>query len=263
MKLKFDHKHYVPVLRWKGGERVALMRLTNEVRARITPLLELVVTKKNSPLKISDDIRRHWGPSPFFLDDMNWPESETGKIIVSMSEAMRSHGLLAIPVTGLDRSKKHQTAVAKLVAKDHRGVCVRLCPADLQSSFLGKNLDGLLTLLALRPEQVDLVADYRVLSDFAMPYSELCERIPYLLRWRTFTVASGAFSQDLRKYERNGQYTRPREDWASWSRQVLASGLKRRPTYGDYTIQYGCFKEPPERANVSASVVSQKFLYND
>lgn len=254
MKFDFDHTHYVPVLRLKRGERVALMNLTSQVRARITPLLELVVTKETSPLTISDNVRRQWGPSPFFLDDMNWPESETGKIIVSMSDAMRSRGLLAIPVTGLDRSKKHQSAVAKIAAMDLRGVCVRLCPDDLQSSSLGKNLEQLLSLLGVQPEQADLIADYRVLSDSAMLYAELCERLSYLRRWRTFTVVSGAFARDLRKYEKNGEYTRPRDDWAFWSRQVIESDLKRRPTYGDYTIQYGFFEEPPARANVSASI---------
>src|SRR6266478_4422646 len=98
MKLKFDHTHYLPVLRWKGGERVALMKLTDSVRRQITPLIEPATTENNLPSKISDDVRRHWGPSPFFLDDLNWPESGNGKTIVGMTEAMRSHGLLAIPV---------------------------------------------------------------------------------------------------------------------------------------------------------------------
>lgn len=216
MNLKFDHKHYVPVLRWKRAERDALVRLTNDVRGRITPLLELVLTKNNSPSKISNDVRKHWwGPSPFFLDDMNWPGSKTGRIIVSMCDAMRFHGLLVIPVTGLDRSKKHQSAVAKIAAKDLRGVCVRLRPSDLQSLSLGKNLDGLLGLLGLAPEEVDLVADYEVVSDFDLPYTVLCERVPYLLRWRTFTVISGAFSENLTKYDKNGEYERPRQDWVS------------------------------------------------
>src|SRR5438094_4091665 len=100
MKLTFDHKHYVPVLRWKRAERDALVRLTNDVRTRITPLLELVLTKSNSPSKIADDVRKYWwGPSPFFLDDINWPEAETGRIIGTMADAMRFHGLLVIPVT--------------------------------------------------------------------------------------------------------------------------------------------------------------------
>lgn len=36
----FDHSHYVPVLRWKRGERGALKRLDPVDRAAMTPLLE-------------------------------------------------------------------------------------------------------------------------------------------------------------------------------------------------------------------------------
>ena len=103
MKFKFDHMHYVPVLRLKGAEKGAFRQLTAEVRNHVTPLLELVITKKNSPSKIADDVRTAWGQSPFFLDDINFPESADGNAIVSMIGAMRSHGLLAIPVTGLNR----------------------------------------------------------------------------------------------------------------------------------------------------------------
>jgi T4 beta protein len=254
MKFEFDHTHYVPILRLKRAERVALMKLTNPVRSRITPLLELVVTKENSPLTISDNLRRQWGPSPFFVDDVNWPGSESGKIIVSMVNAMRSHGLLAIPVTGLDRSQRQQVAVAKIAAEDNRGACIRLCPADLNNSSLEKKLSGLLSLLGLQPAQVDLIVDYRVLADFALPYNRLSERLPHLLRWRTFTVASGAFGPDLQEYTKNAQYKRPREDWLFWKDEISTPDLKRRPTYSDYTIQYGYFKEPPKRSSPSTSI---------
>jgi hypothetical protein len=185
---------------------------------------------------------------------MNWPEAETGRIIATMADAMRLEGLLVIPVTGLDRGRRHQSAVAKIAAKDLRGACLRICPSDLQSLSLGEDLDGLLRLLVLAPEQVDLVADYQIVSEFNMPFTELCDRVPYLNRWRTFTVIGGAFSENLVKYDKNGEYKRPREDWLSWRGQVTASNLRRRPTYGDYTIQYGVFRSPPERANVSASI---------
>jgi len=38
----FDHRHYVPVVKWKRGERVALRNLTSDVREKITPLIELL-----------------------------------------------------------------------------------------------------------------------------------------------------------------------------------------------------------------------------
>src|SRR5713101_3059936 len=37
----FDANHYVPILRWKGAERVALRELRAEDRVRITPLIEI------------------------------------------------------------------------------------------------------------------------------------------------------------------------------------------------------------------------------
>lgn len=125
MKYRFDHKHYVPVLRWKRGERVALRKLPYEVRSRITPLLELVHTRNDSPAKISDDVRKDWGPAPFFLDDINFADSNDSTTVVVMNDAMRAHGLPSIPVTGLNRSNEHQTAVARIAAIDRRGVCSR------------------------------------------------------------------------------------------------------------------------------------------
>src|SRR5437660_3167636 len=38
----FTHRHYVPVLRWKGGEQKALLKMAPEIRRCITPLLEIV-----------------------------------------------------------------------------------------------------------------------------------------------------------------------------------------------------------------------------
>jgi len=37
----FDHKHYVPIIRWKQGEQIALRELFPEDKARLTPLIQL------------------------------------------------------------------------------------------------------------------------------------------------------------------------------------------------------------------------------
>ncbi|MGH9967101.1 MAG: beta family protein [Pyrinomonadaceae bacterium] len=253
MKFMFDHTHYVPVLRLKGAEKGALRYLVPGVRARITPLLELVSTKNNSPRKIADDVRRSWGPAPFLLDDLNYPESTDGNALVRFISAMRSHGLQSIPVTGLNRAREHQNNVAGIIATDGRGACFRLNLEDLREPFLTADLNDLLIRLRLRPEQVDLIVDYEVLPVFSLLYTELCQRLPYVGQWRTFTVVGGAFCQDLTEYEKNRQYTRPRDDWYFWQSQVTVK-LPRTPTYGDYSIQFGFYKEPPRRANVSASI---------
>lgn len=37
----FDERHYAPVLRWKRGERGALRELSDGIKHRTTPLIEL------------------------------------------------------------------------------------------------------------------------------------------------------------------------------------------------------------------------------
>lgn len=37
----FDYKHYVPIVRWKAGERTALRELYDDDKAGLTPLIEI------------------------------------------------------------------------------------------------------------------------------------------------------------------------------------------------------------------------------
>ncbi|MDO9333717.1 MAG: hypothetical protein Q7T57_04255 [Dehalococcoidales bacterium] len=39
---RFSPTHYVPLLRWKRGEQVALLKMKAEDAMRLTPLVELV-----------------------------------------------------------------------------------------------------------------------------------------------------------------------------------------------------------------------------
>lgn len=254
MNLKFDHTHYVPVVRFKRAEKVALQELASQARAGMTPLLEVVPTADYSPNKVADEIRTHWGPSPFFLDLNHLLESQDGDLVLTMNGAIRSHGLPSIPVIGLRNGRRFQVAVSMVVALEKRGVCIRLFPEDLQRSSLQVDLERLVHNLGLTPEHVDLIADYRLISEFNPPYESLCRRLPELNRWRTFTVISGAFSRDLSDYEKNRQHLRCRDDWLSWKNQIALPNLPRYPTHGDYTIQYPLLVDPPEYPNVSASI---------
>lgn len=249
----FKDSHYVPILRWKRAERVALRQLTNSVRGKITPLLELVPAVDNDPAKVSTDIGGNWGFSPFFLEFLNLPDLEAADLVSKVFHATQTTGLRPIPVTGLDRGRSYQLAVTAIVAKEKRGACIRLFPRDLNTQYLSYDLTRLLSRLGLNPEQVDLIVDYQLLADFAITYVELCRRIPNLARWRTFTVASGAFCKNLTEYPKNGQYNRNREDWLFWQSNSDAP-IPRRPTYSDYSIQYAYYEEPPDRAKVSASI---------
>ena len=53
----FDHKHYVPILRWKRAERVALRDLPYADKLLMTPLVEI------PPVGFSDQCQLNFPPT--------------------------------------------------------------------------------------------------------------------------------------------------------------------------------------------------------
>lgn len=84
-------RRYVPILRWKRGEWVALRHLAEDIRASLTPLLE--VTPKSfaprsdgsSPTvsealsKVAQDLASNWGWRPAFIDLLHLRETLRGQ----------------------------------------------------------------------------------------------------------------------------------------------------------------------------------------
>lgn len=255
----FGSKHYVPVLRWKRGERVALRMLTQTDKALITPLLELTPkafaprrTKRNELIvpdanqvlmKAADDICASWGQAPFFVDLWHLnpvPETRGGlHPLVLLAERARVWRLPLIPVTGLTRPDEYQSAVSSVVSSDGRGTCIRLHPADLESRSLDSDLRWLLRRFGLEKPQADLLLDCQVISNRTTDFSDLVSSIPEICSWRTFTIASGAFPRFLTGMD-PGQHFLDRWDWLAWS--AHAAGRSKPPriaSYADYTIQHG------------------------
>lgn len=269
-QVMFDHKQYVPILRWKRAEWVALGGLASDVRNHLTPLVEPTPrsfqarTNKPAPdpgdvlTKNAVDLQQHWGEAPFFAD--TWHLDSALRVGNSthpfefLAEQARIRGLALIPVTGLNRAPRYQSAVASIVAADARGACIRIHPADIQSADFEERLIELLNTLGVGMPEADLLLDYQVWQQGAPTIALLSSAIPTIDRWRTFTVASGAFPRDLTGFT-VGQHALPRFDWMGWRTQISNGPIPQRlPAFGDYTIQHALFAEPPERANFSASI---------
>jgi hypothetical protein len=273
----FDYAQYVPILRWKQAEWLALRHLQEKDSIRMTPLVEPVPAKfvKSRPGKtysvdkelgkIAEGILQNWGQDPLFMDLWLLPskirtESRLHPFEL-LGEEARLRQLSIIPTTGLNRNAAYQSAVAALVAADRRGACIRLLRDDIQRSTLPNELEHLLSFLELQPAQVDLLVDYQFIDCACAIASKLGRRLPYLTRWRTFTVASGAFPKNLTAFT-VGQHEHPRLDWQVWHDLVRDEAtLSRRPSYSDYTIQHPIFSEPPPVPNFSASIRYAHYNY--
>jgi hypothetical protein len=264
----FDHTHYVPVLRWKQAEWLALRHLGEEERARITPLVEItrrsVAPRTRRPTieqmlrKNATDMQANWGLAPLFVDLWHLePNPALGNGLhpfVYLAQEARARGVSIVPVAGLNRPPDYQVAVASVVATHGLGACLRLHATDLARPTLEKDLEGLLAHLSLSRGEVDLVIDFEYVHGACPDWSGRLATIPEASNWRTTTLLSGAFPLDLTGFK-VGEHCLPRLDWQAWCRFISArSGLPRLPAYGDYTTQHAYYREPPANANVSASI---------
>jgi hypothetical protein len=159
-----------------------------------------------------------------------------------------------IMVTGLNRPTQYDYVIRQYNQKTKKGICLRLTANDLQDPFLHSKIGTLLSSYDLPFSYVDLLVDLKVIQQNALDFEELNRVIPKIDSWRTFTVTSGAFPKDLTEFEKNQEHETPRSDWEFWFNQVQRSGIKRIPSYGDYTIQHAIYYEPTPGSNPSASI---------
>jgi hypothetical protein len=261
---------YVPILRWKRGEWVALRYLSEDIRASLTPLVEVtprsfdprsdgsLPTVSQALCKVASDLVANWGWRPVFFDLVHLDEtmrSDDGlPALVYLSRQARSRGASIIPVTGLRRGTASKEAAASAAAEGSCRACIRLHRGDLDRPRLSSDLDGLLSQLGLEPSQTDLIIDHQFIGDTVPDWARMLRLIPKQESWRTLTVAAGSFPLDLKRYS-VGDHRVRRTDWLGWLNLARTRGAdQRRPVFADYTIQHGIYREPPDRANVSASI---------
>src|SRR5689334_18626871 len=100
----FGHKHYVPILKAKAGERWAIDHLALAARGELTPLFEIHAHQKKDDIphaqEMCDGLVSVWGTAtPVFLDTiwLHGPQGDSA-IIQGTFDYARTLGLQAIPV---------------------------------------------------------------------------------------------------------------------------------------------------------------------
>lgn len=124
--MDFDHKHYVPCLRWNQGEYMAVAALSAASRERVTPLIEVPEIGFDfetwSDKKTLDDhikpfgkrVSDKWG-RPCLVDLIHIP---AGKVmangthpVIRVFDELRARNCSATPVTGIARDHTFQQAI--------------------------------------------------------------------------------------------------------------------------------------------------------
>jgi hypothetical protein len=262
----FDHSHYIPILKGKQGELTALQNTDPKLLKRFTPLIEIPPIPpawpegngKPIPAKTIDDhikaVSKAFAKSlkslpSLFLDgfyiELEDELADGTSPVDALFEALRSAKISFIPSMGLDRVEDYANSVKAAVETDGRGCCLRLVESDLEGfAELGGQIDGLLDILSIPRNDVDLLLDFgsKVPQKSALPF--LIDALPSPNEWRTLTVASSSFPDSMMGQKTNSIGELERAEWLAWlSLRSKKKAVKRLPAFGDYAINHPVLTE--------------------
>lgn len=269
----FNSKHYIPILKWKRSEQGALKALEQKDKKYITPLIQFVMPKYEPQEELADIVAKFekrvpqipeklievWGCSPIFVDiSLLFTTPLKVKSLNAIVRGGHEHGGIFIPVIHLDDDLEIKKTAYLLAKEKGTGICIRLICSDFADlNKLNQDIAELLSSSGIKIGNIDLLVDIKEAGENGnkcAKYLDLSQNIPNLLKWRTFSFASGSFPEDLSACKFDEENLLPRIEWESWKGHVGSKKLQRKPSFADYTIQHPIYKESSQFFHPTTSI---------
>lgn len=243
---------YLPILKWKAGEKGALKELSANLKEQVIPLVELVKKEKQV---ITEGKKIAYIPIPdadVFRDDLQYVKENFSDMIIFVDTRLltdldRETAVVAIcqkinlfedkvrPVVYISELENEFSQETKELLNE-KGFCLRVLGSDLDNL---KSLD----IDSSQRQKIHLVIDFGVTDesiDSVIPV--LCEE-DLCNHWKSISLASGAFPRDLSSFSVDTVGSQSRTDWLVWNKiKKQLNGLSSSINYGDYTIRHPVFK---------------------
>ncbi|MDH7795920.1 hypothetical protein QBC99_001983 [Beijerinckia sp. GAS462] len=271
---------YLPILKWKQGERTAISQLSSAGRNGVTPHIVLMqaqfggprkqkkttVSTTKIPLSASDYFAKQvedvWGKTPFYLDAGNLAETASSHDLDTIRKSTNGLGLHLIPSTRLHRTPSYNQAIIRSFKADGRGIALRVSLDQMTSAA---------TWVSSWPiplGETDLIVDLggSVASVLALgaPVHAAFVALHKGGAWRSVTVSGGSIPATLSGYP-VGRTMLARSELALWSALQKAS-LSYQLDFGDYaTIGPDAATEGiagPVPINVKYTLTSEFAVYH-
>lgn len=233
---------YVPILRWKRGERVGLRNLTLAARQRSTPLFLLGADQYKlrpatntraavpAPASFVQEIQNAWGQERFMLDASALPAVAGQHPLLSIALACAAAGLQMIPATNLGASGAYQAGVTAVAAMGN-GVCLRI---DLQEAA---SLANWIHQWPHPIHQTDLIVDFGsemgTIANLGAALDQVFVNLHGGSQWRSVAIAGTSMPQNFTGYMA-GLHVLPRREWTLWH-HLHGLQLPYQLDYGDFT----------------------------
>lgn len=257
-------RSYVPLLKAKEGETIALAELHSATRDLIMPFFDISRPNNVTPDHISSHIQkatlniaRRWGQRrPVYIDtfdlEPNARCTDGTHPIERFARSLISYGIETYPTVGLDRDKDHIDAVSKLLQDQIANrICIRLIYADgdlADPEFLVGQVAQALGQVGCEAESSDIVIDLRGIVDTALPRtkSDVFEAIAALQSAESaasIILAGTSFPNNLGIVPKDGTQKIDRHELSIWAETLAARSTESLIRFGDYGIVYPEFTE--------------------
>jgi len=231
---------YVPVLRSRRAETVAVHLLSQVTRSLVAPLFELTngtleKWRTLSPKQVGRAITRMlYSPGEMYLDLgllLDWPEARL--ICEAVQEYFISlHSPAQLVLTLADFRRKSQLGGSDLFQSN--GAAFRITPLEYANADLHRVTD-LFKQFGLKADDVDLIIDSQVVVEH-QPMRGTAARLESGFPWRSITYLGGSFPPDLGGLRKNDQHELARHEWNTFAFE--SRGASQGIRFGDYTVQH-------------------------
>ena len=250
---------YVPIIKWRQGEYLALDRLEDVIKNNVKPLIEippiewdfeksiLAKTIDAHLSRFANRFHNKWEGRSAYVD-FNLLDSSyrlIGNIhpVTYIFSELNKLGEKAIPVTSPYRELPYQKAIKDVIDKDGKEVCFRLSFKDLIKINISSEIDNLAHTLGVKPSHIDLVLDldspnFNPITSFANVLKNSVNKIANIKNFKSLTLISTAFPKSMGEVKR-GYQTVKRSEWDLYLE--YCSNLKADdviPQFGDYAIAH-------------------------
>lgn len=236
---------YVPVVKWKGGEKLALKNLNQNLKNYTIPLIELVNDEGDTPDKLTDDIRKFWPDSNSAYVDIHYRGPKRG--LGALSNILDfPNGVDIIPVVRTDTSLILHEVIKNIVLANRNGLAVRIVvKEDDDFEITSAEIEALLKALSQTKATSDLIIDFQYISA-SIDYSKIASSIASsidLSQWRRVIVTAGVFPDYLTEFVPDADNFLDRSEWKLWNEFMHL--FKRHTVFSDYTCRHPIFYPKP------------------
>ncbi|MEJ0009507.1 MAG: hypothetical protein WDN72_02640 [Alphaproteobacteria bacterium] len=190
---------YIPFLRWKRGEKIAIGNLSVSAKQNVVPLICLATDQYTAKAATAtrpamtaaeafiDELLAKWGATDFYLDASGVGQGAVHHPIIDIAASARARNARLIPATSLTAPLQYQQAVANVVLANGTGVGLRVDLQDVTSAA---------TWIGSWPHPVastDLIADFSnsmgMVAALGASVDHAFGNLHLGNQWRTVTMA--------------------------------------------------------------------------